>query len=161
MRLFGLFVVLVLPAATAAADPIDYRKEIRPLLQERCYACHGALAQKSKLRVDSGANMLKRSVIVPGKPAESELIARVTSTDDETRMPPEGHALKPEQIAKLRAWIEQGARVPADDAPEPDPRDHWSFRTPVRPPSPKHQTRNTKHKTRSTTSSPRSGLRRD
>jgi mono/diheme cytochrome c family protein len=136
MRLFCLSLVLALPAATraiAAADPVDYKKEIKPVLQERCYACHGALAQKSKLRVDSGANMLKRGVIVPGKPEESELIARVSSEDDETRMPPEGHALKPEQIAKLKAWIEQGATVPADDAQEPDPRDHWSFRTPTRP----------------------------
>ena len=60
-------------------------------------------------------------------------------------MPPEGHPLKPEQIAKLKAWIEQGAKVPADDAQEPDPRDHWAFRTPARPPLPKH--RNTKHRT--------------
>jgi mono/diheme cytochrome c family protein len=133
MRLLGLSLVLLLPTAIRAAEGVDYRKEIRPILQERCYACHGALAQKSKLRVDSGANMLRHGVIVPGKPAESELIARVSSTDDKTRMPPEGHALKPEQLAKLRAWIEQGARVPADDAEEPDPRDHWSFRTPVRP----------------------------
>ena len=42
-----------------AADPVDYRKDIKPVLQERCYACHGALAQKAKLRVDSGANLLK------------------------------------------------------------------------------------------------------
>lgn len=146
MRLNCLSLAFVLIPATAArsAEPIDYRKEIRPVLQERCYACHGALAQMSKLRVDSGANMLKRGVIVPGKPGESELIARVSSTDDETRMPPEGHALKPDQIAKLKAWIEQGANVPADDAQEPDPRDHWSFRTPIRPaiPSTKYETRN-------------------
>ena len=120
--------LLLLPVASRAAEPVDYKKEIKPVLQERCYACHGALAQKKKLRVDSGANMLKAGVVVPGKPGESELIARVSSDDDETRMPPEGHALKPEQIAKLKAWIEQGAKVPADDAPEPDPRDHWSFR---------------------------------
>jgi len=133
MRLLGLTLGLLFPTAICAAEPVDYRKDIRPILQERCYACHGALAQKSKLRVDSGANLLKRGVIVAGKPAESELIARVSSTDDKTRMPPEGHALKPEQIAKLTAWIEQGAQVPADDAQEPDPRDHWSFRTPGRP----------------------------
>jgi hypothetical protein len=81
--------------------------------------------------------MLRRGVIVPSKSAESELIARVSSEDDEIRMPPEGHALKPEQITKLRTWIEQGAKVPADDAQEHDPRDHWSFRTPVRRVSPK------------------------
>lgn len=140
MRLLSLIALVLLPVAADAADPVDYKKDIRPLLKERCYACHGALAQKAKLRVDSGANLLKGGVIVPGKPGESELLARVSSADDDTRMPPEGHPLKPEQIALLKAWVEQGAKVPADDAPEPDPRDHWSFRTPVRPPMPKLST---------------------
>jgi mono/diheme cytochrome c family protein len=132
MRLLSLLLLLLVPVAANAAEPVDYRKEIKPVLQERCYACHGALAQKKKLRVDSGANMLAAGVVVPGKPAESELIVRVTSEDDATRMPPEGHALKPEQVAKLKAWIEQGAKVPADDAQEPDPLAHWSFRAPIR-----------------------------
>jgi mono/diheme cytochrome c family protein len=136
MRFVSLPLVLLLPAAASAADPVDYKKDIRPVLQERCYACHGALAQKKKLRVDSGANLLGAGVVVPGKPGESELIARVSAKDDATRMPPEGHPLKPEQVEKLRAWVEQGAKVPADDAQEPDPRDHWSFRTPTRPPVP-------------------------
>jgi hypothetical protein len=134
MRWTRIAVVLLLLAPSArAAEPVDYRREIRPVLQERCYACHGALQQKSKLRVDSGAGMVKAGIVVPGKPDDSELLARVAAAEDDVRMPPEGHPLKPEQIAKLRAWIEQGAKVPADDAPEPDPRDHWSFRTPVRP----------------------------
>lgn len=137
MRLLILTFLFAIPAAATAADPVDYRKDIRPILQERCYACHGSLAQKAKLRVDSAANMLKAGAIVPGKPGDSELIIRVSSGNDETRMPPEGHPLKPEQIAKLKAWVEQGAKVPADDAQEPDPRDHWSFRTPVRQTVPK------------------------
>lgn len=126
--------VFLSPVAVAVAAPVDYRKDVRPILQERCYACHGALQQKAKLRVDSGAFMRAAGVVVPGKPAESELLARVEAKDDETRMPPEGHPLKPEEVAKLRAWIEQGAVVPADDKSEPDPRDHWSFR-PVRRPA--------------------------
>ncbi len=128
---------LLVPAIGRAADPVDYRKDVKPVLQERCYACHGALAQKAKLRVDSGAHLLKGGVVVPGKPGASELVSRVSSDDEATRMPPEGHALKPEQIAKIKLWIEQGAKVPADDAPEPDPRDHWSFRSPARPEIPK------------------------
>jgi hypothetical protein len=48
-------------------------------------------------------------------------------------MPPEGHPLKPEEIARIKAWIEQGAKIPANDAQEPDPRDHWSFRPVERP----------------------------
>ncbi|MBA4188704.1 MAG: hypothetical protein C0467_11955 [Planctomycetaceae bacterium] len=137
MRLLPLWLAVLFPTTATAADTVDYRKDIKPVLQERCYACHGSLAQKAKLRVDSAANMLKGGAIVPGKPGESELILRVASANDETRMPPEGHPLKPEQIAKLKAWVEQGAKVPADDTQEPDPRDHWSFRTPVRPPVPK------------------------
>src|SRR5262245_9403709 len=108
-----LFAVLVVAAPASGADPVDYRKDIRPVLQERCYACHGALKQNAKMRLDSGAGMLKAGVVVPGKPDESELLARVSSADPDTRMPPEGHPLKPEQVAKIRAWIEQGAKVPA------------------------------------------------
>jgi hypothetical protein len=137
MRTLSLSLLLLVPLSARAAEPVDYRKDVRPVLQERCYACHGALAQKGKLRVDSGANMLARGVVVPGKPGESELLARVSSSDDKQRMPPEGHALKPEQVAKLKAWVEQGAKVPADDKPEADPRDHWSFRAPVRPAVPR------------------------
>ncbi|MDB5313494.1 MAG: Planctomycete cytochrome [Gemmataceae bacterium] len=128
--------LLLLSAVGSAADPVDYRRDVRPVLQERCYACHGAIQQKAKLRVDSGAALVRSGVVVPGKPGESELIARVASKDDATRMPPEGHSLTDKQIATLKAWIEQGAAVPADDKPEPDPRDHWAFRTPVRPPVP-------------------------
>src|SRR5205814_2194686 len=58
----------------------------------------------------------------------------------DTRMPPEGHPLTDKQISVLRTWVEQGAKAPADDRPEPDPRDHWGFRTPVRPPVPKLST---------------------
>jgi hypothetical protein len=135
MRLaFALLLISSLPLR--AAEPVDFRKQIRPVLQERCFACHGALKQNGKLRVDSAKSLLDREVVIPGKPGDSELIARLTAKDDETRMPPEGLPLKPEEIAALKAWIEQGAKVPADDSLEPDPRDHWSFRTPKKPPIP-------------------------
>lgn len=146
MRAISLLLLFLLPLSAFGADAVDYRKDVKPVLQARCYACHGALAQKGKLRVDSGANLLKAGVIVPGKPGESELILRVSSENDAQRMPPEGHPLKPEEIAKIKLWIEGGAKVPADDKPEPDPRDHWSFRTPVRPSVP--QVRNPKFEIR-------------
>src|SRR5580698_4427730 len=100
-------------SSSAAAEPIDYRKDIKPILQARCYACHGALAQKAKLRLDSGSSMLKAEVIVPGKPGDSQLVARISSEDEATRMPPEGHPLKPEEIARIKSWIEGGAKVPS------------------------------------------------
>jgi len=133
MRAISFLLFFLLPLQASGADAVDYRKDVKPVLQARCYACHGALAQKGKLRVDSGANMLKAGVIVPGKPVESELILRVSSENDAQRMPPEGHPLKSEEIGKIKLWIEQGAKVPIDDKPEPDPRDHWSFRAPIRP----------------------------
>jgi hypothetical protein len=132
MRLHSFSFLLLLPLSASGADAVDYRKDVKPVLQERCYACHGALAQKAKLRVDSGASLLKAGVVVPGKPGNSELLLRISSENDEQRMPPEGHPLKPEQIAKIKLWIEQGAKVPDDDKPEADPRDHWAFRGPVR-----------------------------
>jgi hypothetical protein len=129
------------PAAGRSAEPpVDYRTQVRPILQERCYACHGALKQQAKLRLDSGALIRTGGktgpAVVPGKPDESELLARVAAKDDDTRMPPEGHPLKPEQIALLKRWVAEGATVPADDKPEADLRDHWAFRTPIRPPVP-------------------------
>lgn len=126
------FLAVVVPAG--AADPVDYRKDIKPVLQERCYACHGALAQKAKLRVDTGAQMVKSGAVVPGKPNDSELLLRVSADNEASRMPPEGHPLKPEQVAKIKLWIEQGAKVPDDDAPELDPLAHWAFRAPTRAP---------------------------
>jgi hypothetical protein len=138
---------LLLAASPAAAqEPVDYRKDVQPVLRERCYACHGVLQQKGKLRLDTGAAMTMAGVVTPGKAAGSELIARVTAAADDIRMPPEGHPLTAAQVAKLRAWIDQGAKVPAADRPEPDPRDHWSFRPVTRPPVP--ETRNPKLETR-------------
>jgi mono/diheme cytochrome c family protein len=141
----SLFAMLLVPAAGRGAEPaVDYRAQVRPILRERCYACHGALQQKAKLRLDSGALIRKGGTsgpaVVPGKPDESELLTRVAAQGDDTRMPPEGHPLKPEQIALLRRWVSEGAAVPADDKPEADPRDHWSFRTPTRPPVPELST---------------------
>src|SRR6185503_5123994 len=81
---------------------------------------------------DSGA------AVSAGKSGESILIQRVTTPDLEQRMPPEGEgsALTAEEVARITAWIDQGATGPADEKPEPDPREHWAFRAPVRPPLP-------------------------
>src|SRR5262249_33811863 len=74
-------------------------------------------------------------VIAPGKPAESPLLARIIATDN-TRMPPEGERLSPDETAVIRRWIEQGARSPADERVPKDPAQHWSVRIPKRPPVP-------------------------
>jgi hypothetical protein len=136
MRVPASFLALVLFAPPAAGE-VDYLKEIKPLLQARCYPCHGALQQKARLRLDTAALMRKGGkhgpVVVPGKSGESLLIEAVIGTD-RPRMPPEneGSALSDKEIALLRTWIDQGAKAPEEPTP-PDPRQHWAFRVPVRP----------------------------
>jgi hypothetical protein len=93
--------------------------------------------QKAKLRLDQRDTAIDKGAIAPGKPADSELLARIALPDsDESRMPPHevSERLTPEQVAKLKAWIEQGAEYPP----------HWAFVVPKRPETPntKHQTRN-------------------
>ena len=129
--------VALLPVAAAAAEPIDYAKQIKPLLAARCYACHGALKQKAGLRLDTGTSIRRGGDSGPAvKPMDidgSLLIERVTATDLAERMPPDGEPLTAEQIQSLKDWVRGGATSPEDEKAEKDPRDHWAFRTPVRP----------------------------
>jgi mono/diheme cytochrome c family protein len=129
--------ILALVDAAYAEDAIDYTKRIKPVLQARCVACHGVLKQKGGLRLDTAALALRGgkngAAIKPGDAESSALIERVSAADESERMPPEGEPLKPAEIAALRTWIAQGASAPADEQPERDPREHWAFRTPVRP----------------------------
>ena len=120
-----------------AHEPVDYMRRIKPVLQARCYACHGVLKQEAGLRLDTAALALKGGeagpVIKPDDVESGSLLRRVSSSDEAERMPPEGEPLKAEEIAALRGWIAAGAAAPADEAPERDPRDHWAFKPPVRP----------------------------
>jgi len=127
--------------AAAGAFPDDlYQQQVRGVLRERCLACHGALRQEAGLRLDT-AELIRRggdsgAGVVPGDPAASLLLSRITAMDLAERMPPEGEPLKPEQIAALRNWVQSGAIGPENEQPEEDPRDHWAFRSPIRPPLP-------------------------
>ncbi len=135
--LFAMICLTVMASAVAADDSVDYQRDIKPVLQARCYACHGVLKQEAGLRLDTARLAVRGSdtahVITPGDTAASSLLQRISSTDDAQRMPPEGEPLKPEQIAALTAWVAQGAIAPANELPERDPREHWAFQTPVRP----------------------------
>ena len=132
--------VFAFESQLAAADPVDFSRDIKPFLKERCYACHGAVKQKAGLRLDTAA-ALKRGgdggPAVDEDPAVSLIVERVTSADAASRMPPEGQPLALRQIELLTAWIRQGAPLPARDEPEPDPREHWAFRRIERPQVPK------------------------
>lgn len=137
MKLWFLAALAVVGRAEAA-EPVDYLKQVKPVLAARCFACHGALKQEGKLRLDTAALMLKGGnsgpAVKPGSPDASPLVRRVTAPEHGGRMPPEGEPLKPAEIAALRAWILQKARAPVGEQPEKDPRDHWAFR-PVRLPA--------------------------
>ena len=108
---------------------IGFNKDVRPILSDKCFACHGADAKAKNipLRLDLEAEA-KRRAIVPGNPEASELIKRVTATQPARRMPPAvtGHQLTEKEIATLRQWIAEGAQW----------QGHWSFLAPQRPAPP-------------------------
>ncbi len=128
--------VFALPhAAAIGADAplpavIEFNRDVRPILSENCYACHGPDANKreAELRLDTEAGLFgkgaKKPPIVPAKLDESELIKRVTSPAPEHLMPPvdSGRKLSARDIAVLKKWVEQGAKW----------QGHWAFIKPVR-----------------------------
>jgi hypothetical protein len=110
--------------------PVDFEKEVQPLLAAKCFSCHGEEVQQSGLRLDRRQLALRGGdygpVIVIGKSAESKLIKRVANGDGGLQMPPTG-PLTDEEIGILRAWIDQGAdyRIQVQDESAPK---GWRFR---------------------------------
>jgi hypothetical protein len=123
----------------AATRPIDFVKDVQPILSSRCYECHGEKKQKAELRWDVKSIALKGTehgpVIVPGQSAQSLMVQLVAGLKgDDARMPARGEPLTMEQIGILRAWIDQGAKWPDEASVKLlDPKDHWAFKAPVRP----------------------------
>jgi mono/diheme cytochrome c family protein len=120
---------------------VDYVREVKPLLAEHCYKCHGAQQQKSDLRLDTTALALKGGengpALKPGKSAESLMIQTTKGTHESiAQMPYKKPALTTAQIDLLAKWIDEGATAPADEKPESGK--HWAFIPPQRPavPSP-------------------------
>src|SRR5689334_2594090 len=99
-----------------SAKPVDFVKDIRPILEANCYKCHGPEKQKSEFRLDLKTDALKGGEhgqdIIPGHGAESPLIHYVARLVPGMEMPPKGEPLTAEQVASLRAWIDQGALWP-------------------------------------------------
>ncbi|MBL8852906.1 MAG: PSD1 domain-containing protein [Planctomycetaceae bacterium] len=111
---------------TDASTKLSFSRDIRPILSENCYACHGfdEKTRQADLRLDLAAGA-HESVIKPGSLTESEFWTRITSDDPDTKMPPPDSplALTPQQVELLRRWIEEGAVYD----------EHWSFVPPMRP----------------------------
>jgi len=112
-------------AAQARAGEIDFNRDVRPILSDKCFACHGPdeKQRKAKLRLDVEEVVKARGVIVAGKPEESTLIERITAADAE-RMPPakSGKKLAAREIEILRRWIAESAGYAA----------HWAYVAPLR-----------------------------
>jgi hypothetical protein len=132
--------ILAMPCAAMmhAAPPVDFSRDIQPLLSENCYHCHGpdAKAREADLRLDlkDGPEGAYRSadgitVIKPGSSKDSEFIARIFTDDEDDVMPPvkSNRTLTPAQKELLKRWVDEGARW----------GEHWAFKAPVRPPVPK------------------------
>lgn len=120
---------LAFATLASSAMAVDYAKDIKPLLKERCYACHGALKQKAGLRLDT-VTLLKTGG--DNGDATQHLLDRLTTTDKSDRMPPEGEGamFTAEQVAKVSEWLAAGAPGLTDEQPEADPRAHWAYQVP-------------------------------
>jgi hypothetical protein len=125
-------VLLLSVRAAEAAERLSFNRDIRPILSDACFQCHGPdeKQRKAGLRLDVRDIALKPAesgavAIVPGQPNHSEIIKRVLSTDDSLRMPPanSGKKITPAQIELLKRWIADGAEY----------QGHWAFIPPVRP----------------------------
>src|SRR5436189_1661744 len=134
MRRISLLLLLAICTgprfAPAAEKKVDFNRDIRPILSENCFQCHGfdEKARQAELRLDTADSALAKHddviPIVPRHPEQSELWRRITADDESEIMPPpDSHrVLKPEQKETLKHWIEQGAQYAK----------HWSFIPPVK-----------------------------
>jgi hypothetical protein len=148
VRQTGMWLSMLAASTWAAAnEPVSFRKEIAPILQDRCIACHGSKKAEGGYRVDSFERATKAgdsgtAAFEGGKLEESEAFRRVTSTDTGERMPLDADPLTAGQIATLRRWLEEGARFDGPDPnaelvtiipppTHPDPPASYSFPMPI------------------------------
>lgn len=136
LRIFALLTaaMFITPIHAQTARPIDFNRDVRPILSDACFHCHGPdkAKRKAKLGFDTEEAALidlgGYRAIVPGKPAESELVKRIVTNDQTKRMPPVSspHKLTPTQVEILTRWVAEGAKW----------QRHWAFVAPVRSPLP-------------------------
>ena len=127
--------VLSVPPTPAQAEPapsiVDYNRQIRPILSDHCFACHGPdeKVRQAGLRLDSKEGLFQDrdsyKIVTPGDPVSSRLYQRISADHEAARMPPPGfdRKLNQTQVDLIRRWISEGAEA----------RDHWAFVKPRRP----------------------------
>jgi hypothetical protein len=138
----GITVLAGEPSQPAAAERVDFQRDIQPILTRACLSCHGGPKHKGGLRLDSGPNLLKGgnsgAVVKPGDAAHSRLFQLVAGLDPDLKMPPKGDRLSTAEINRLRAWIDQGASWPKalvlTTGASESPRTHWAYQ-PIRHPA--------------------------
>src|ERR1700737_4067486 len=138
-----------------AAEPVSFSKQIRPILENSCWKCHGAALQLGRLDLRSRETALKGGergpALVPGSSGESRIVRLITGAEKPS-MPMDGSKLTPEQISAIKDWIDQGAPWEAIDAGAqpgaaatapiedvripPEARKYWAFQKPARRPIP-------------------------
>jgi hypothetical protein len=128
LSLLSLLAAALLPSVAPAAEgKVQYNRDVRPILLENCFACHGAdsASRKADLRLDRRETAIEMAAITPGDPDSSEMIRRILSEDDSERMPPPEtkKQLTPAQKETLVRWIKEGAEY----------QPHWSLIAPKRP----------------------------
>jgi len=127
---------------SASAAEASFNRDIRPILAKNCFACHGldADAREADLRLDDRSIATGTGAIEPGKPDQSELIARVESDDAETVMPPpdSGKSLSKAEIDLIKKWIDAGAKwskhwafVPPKQSELPEASEGWTVINPI------------------------------
>src|SRR5882724_9134710 len=141
LLLAGLF---AFAPSVHAGETVDYLRDVKPILAKHCVMCHGPAKQRSDLRLDTAANAMEGGnhgpAVVTGKSTASRLIQALTGAKDVKQMPPEDRPrVSPNEIAVLKAWIDQGAKAPLTDkaADAGERSDHWAFKAPARVPLPK------------------------
>jgi hypothetical protein len=126
----------------APRPAVDFARDVRPILDRRCVHCHGAQKQRGGLRLDSAAGLRgggdSGPLVVPGDSAKSRLYRALTGMHAVAVMPPKGERLPPAELDLIKAWIDQGAKLPlGEKSVVAGPRStHWSFQPVKRPPIP-------------------------
>ncbi len=134
MKMVQVIALLFACLPASQAREIKFNRDVRPILSNHCFACHGPdeKQRKAKLRLDRKEDLFgerEPTLLVAGKPEQSELYLRITHGDPEERMPPRKFPkpLTSPQVNTIKKWIEQGAKW----------EDHWAYTAPIRPPVPK------------------------
>jgi cytochrome c2 len=132
------FAFIIMVNGVLAAQ-VDQDAQAVAIFRQRCVSCHGKEEQESDLRLDQASGLIRGGVggpvVIAGSSEESELLRRVTSSEADDWMPPDGERLTAEQVQLLKFWIDAGAHWPADSGTEPvwndDRLEHWAWQ-PIR-----------------------------